>query len=277
MIKENKTTKVILTTLIIGGAIVMLIPFFGAVITSFKELPDIIARPLGVIPRPFTLGNYVKVIEETPLVTYYLNSLMVTSICIFTALLFSSMAGYAFGKLRFPGKNLLFLLVLTTIMIPPQLSVVPLFLIVKSLRLADTRFALTLPSLASVFGTFLMKQHMESIPDELIDAAKIDGCSQFRILWDIILPLSKSILAVVTIFIFFLMWNDFLWPLIVITSNSKKTIALSIVSSGYLGSTDIFLWGKLMALSLFVIIPVLILFLFLQKHITRAMTLTGFK
>lgn len=277
MIGENKIIKAMLSTVLIAGAIVMVIPFLWMVDTTFKGLSDIIARPLGVIPRPVTLINYIEVIKETPLITYYVNSLMVVSIVIFSSLLFSSMAGYAFGKFRFPGRNFLFLLVLAAVMIPPKLSVVPLFMEIKTLGLVDTRFALTLPSLVSVFATFLMKQHMESLPDELLDAAKLDGCSQFRILWDIIFPLSKPVLAVAAIFLFFLVWNDFLWPLIVISSNSKKTIALSIVSSGYLGSTDVFLWGKLMVLCLFVITPVVVVFLFLQKYIVRAVTLTGLK
>lgn len=277
MVGENKILKGAMTTILIGGAIIMLIPFFWTVDTSFKEISDITARPLGVIPRPFTLKNFTQVIEEVPLITYYLNSLMVAGIVIASALLFSSMAGYAFGKLEFPGKNILFFLVLATVMIPPRLTVVPLFLEVKSLGLADTRIAITLPSLASVFATFLVKQYMESIPDELIDAAKIDGCSQFKVFWSIILPLCKPILAVATIFLFFLIWNNFLWPLIVITSESKKTISLAITSSGYLESTDKFWWGPLMTLCIFVITPVIIVFLFLQRHIVSAVMRTGLR
>jgi len=277
MVGESKISKGIMVIVLTVGAIIMLIPFFWMGVTSFKESSDIIARPLGVIPHPFTLKNFAQVIEEIPLITYYLNSLMVTGIVILFALLFSSMAGYAFGKLKFPGKNILFFLVLATVMIPPGLTVVPLFLEVKTLGLADTRIALTLPSLASVFAIFIVRQHMESIPNELIDAAKIDGCSQFKIFWSIILPLSKPILAVTVIFLFFLQWNDFLWPLVVISSESKKTISLAISSSGYLESTDKFWWGQLMSLCIFIITPVIIVFLFLQRYIVSLLMRTGLK
>lgn len=258
-------------------AFIMLIPFVWMIITSFKTPPDITAHPLSFIPQPFTWGNYSQVFQEIPLRTYYLNTALVTVTVITTILLFSSMAGFAFGKYSFPGKEFFFILVLGTLIVPFQTTIIPLYLEMKWLGGIDTRWSLVVPHIASAFGTFLIRQYVQSIPDELLDSARIDGCSEFRIYWNIALPLCKPALAVLAIFGFFWAWNDFLWPLIIINSAEKRTIVLSIVTSDYLPRFMGNLWGPLMVLSFFVMLPTIIFFVLLQRYIVKGIALTGIK
>lgn len=258
-------------------ALMWLVPFVWMVVTSFKTPPDITAHPLSVIPQPFTWEHYGQVFEEIHLTLYYMNSALVTAVVIITTLLFSSMAGFAFGKYSFPGKEIFFILLLSTLIVPFQTYMIPLYLEMKTLNGIDTRWSLVIPHIASAFGTFLMRQYVQTVPDELLDSARIDGCSEFRIYWNIVMPLCKPALAVLAIFGFYWAWNDFLWPLIIINSEAKRTAALSIATSGYLGITTDVLWGPLMVLSFFIMLPTIIYFVLLQKHIVKGITLTGIK
>lgn len=258
-------------------AFMMLVPFIWMIATSFKTPPDIIAHPISLIPRPFTWENFIQVFEEIPLVLYYMNSILVSTTVIITTLLFSSMAGFAFGKYSFPGKEFFFIILLSTLIIPFQSYMIPLYLEMKALNGIDTRWALIIPHIASAFGTFLIRQYVQTVPDELLDAARIDGCSEFRIYWNIVMPLCKSALVVLAVFILYWSWNAFLWPLIIINSAAKRTVVLSIVTSGYLGITSNVQWGPLMVLSFFVMLPTIIYFTFSQKYIVKGITLTGIK
>ena len=259
------------------GALIMLIPFIWMFVTSFKTLPDITTHRLSFIPHPFTLENYSRVLEEIPLRIYYLNSALVTSISVTTTLIFSSMAGFAFGKYSFPGKEFFFFLLLSTLIVPFQVTIIPLYVEIAWFGGIDTRWALVIPNIASAFGTFLLRQYSQSIPDELLDSARIDGCSEFRIYWSIAMPLCKPALIVLAIFGFFWAWNDFLWPLVAINSPEKRTVALSITASGYLPRTTGNLWGPLMVLCFFVMLPTIVFFILLQRHIVTGVTLTGIK
>ncbi|MQY58119.1 MAG: ABC transporter permease subunit [Clostridia bacterium] len=281
--KERKLSgKIIIFLVSIGAALIMLVPFIWMFVTSFKTPPDITAHRLSLIPRPFTWENYTRVFDEIPLGTYYLNSALVTGVIIMTALVFSSMAGFAFAKYSFPGREFFFILILSTFIVPFQVTIIPLYLEMKWFGLIDTRLSLVIPHIASAFGTFLIRQYLQSVPDELLDSARIDGCSEFRIYWNIVMPLCKPVLAVLAVFNFFWGWNDFLWPLIVINSAEKRTVVLSITTSNYLpqtagaagGGTE---WGPLMVLSFFVMLPTIIFFVFLQRHIVKGITLTGIK
>jgi len=185
MREKLSSGKVIVFAVGMMGAFIMLVPFIWMFITSFKTLPDIIAHRLSLIPQPLTWENYTRVFDEIPLMTYYLNSAMVTVVVITTTLVFSSMAGFAFGKYSFPGKEFFFILLLSTLIVPFQSSMIPLYLEMKSFGLVDTRMALVVPHIASAFGTFLIRQYLQSVPDELLDSARIDGCSEFRIYWNI--------------------------------------------------------------------------------------------
>ncbi len=258
-------------------SLMMLFPFVWMGVTSFKTPPDINMNRLSFIPRPFTWEHYTRVFDEIPLVTYYLNSAVVTIIVIITTLILSSMAGFAFGKYSFPGKEIFFVLLLSTLIVPFQTMMIPLYIEMKLLGLIDTLWALVIPHIASAFGTFLFRQYVQTVPEDLLDSARIDGCSEFRIYWNIVMPLCKPALAVLAIFGFYWAWNDFLWPLIVINSAEKRTVVLSIATSGYLGITSDVDWGPLMVLSFFVMLPTIVFFVLLQKYIVRGITLSGIK
>jgi len=274
--KRTLTIKII-TAIAFVLSFIMLVPFMWMVITFFKTPPDITSHPLSFIPRPFTWENFARVFEEIPLSLYYMNSALVTIIVITTTLLFSSMAGFAFGKYSFPGKEIFFVFLLSTLIVPFQTMMIPLYLEMKWLNGIDTRWALVIPHIASAFGTFLIRQYVQTVPDELLDSARIDGCSEFRIYWNIVMPLCKPALIVLAIFGFYWAWNDFLWPIIIINSAEKRTVVLSIVTSGYLGITSDVDWGPLMVLSFFVMLPTIIFFVLLQKYIVKGIALTGIK
>ena len=274
--KKTLTIKII-TAIAFVLSFIMLVPFMWMVITFFKTPPDITSHPLSFIPRPFTWENFTRVFEEIPLSLYYMNSALVTIIVITTTLLFSSMAGFAFGKYSFPGKEIFFVFLLSTLIVPFQTMMIPLYLEMKWLNGIDTRWALVIPHIASAFGTFLIRQYVQTVPDELLDSARIDGCSEFRIYWNIVMPLCKPALIVLAIFGFYWAWNDFLWPIIIINSAEKRTVVLSIVTSGYLGITSDVDWGPLMVLSFFVMLPTIIFFVLLQKYIVKGIALTGIK
>lgn len=271
----NVKTGIIVVALVL--ALIALVPFIWMAATSFKTPPGIVTNRLSLIPRPFTWENYTRVFDEIPLVTYYLNSALVTLVVIITTLLFSSMAGFAFGKYSFPGKEIFFVFLLSTLIVPFQTMIIPLYLEMKWLGGIDTRWSLVIPHIASAFGTFLIRQYVQTVPDELLDSARIDGCSEFRLYWNIAMPLCKPALVVLAIFGFFWGWNDFLWPLIVINSPEKRTVVLSITTSGYLGITTDVAWGPLMVLSFFVMFPTIIFFILLQRYIVKGITLTGIK
>ena len=269
--------KVILTILVIAMTIIVLIPFINMLSTSFKTDRDILQKPLQIIPHPIILKHYRQVLREMPVGTYYFNSILVVSSIVVITLLVSSMAGYAFGKYIFPGRTLLFILLLSTIMIPFQVTMFPLFLVLRSLKGIDTRWGLMIPHLGSAFGTFLIRQYVQSIPDELLESARMDGASEFMVYRRIILPLCRPAMAVLTIFFFYSAWNDFLWPLIVIESASKRTVALLIETSGYFSITTETYWGPVVVLCIFMVAPIPVVFAFFQKYIVSGMTLTGFK
>jgi ABC-type glycerol-3-phosphate transport system permease component len=256
---------------------IMLVPFFWMGITSFKTPPDINLNRLSVIPRPFTWEHYTRVFDEIPLITYYINSSIVTVVVIITTLLLSSMAGFAFGKYSFPGKEIFFVFLLSTLIVPFQTMMIPLYLEMKWLGWIDTRWGLVIPHIASAFGTFLIRQYVQTVPEDLLNSARIDGCSEFRIYWNIVMPLCKPALAVIAIFGFYWAWNDFLWPLIIINSAEKRTVVLSIATSGYLGITTDVDWGPLMVLSFFVMLPTIVFFILLQRYIVEGITLSGIK
>lgn len=277
MTKKAKTRFRIIITLIAFtiGAIIMLIPFISMVFTSLKTDEEVLQKPLQIVPP--TLEQYKLVLEEMSLSTYYFNSAVVVSSIVLFTLIISSMAGYAFAKYRFPGRDVLFILLLSTVMIPFQIIMFPLYIVLKFLGGIDTRWGLMVPHLGSAFGTFLMRQYIQSIPDELLDSARLDGSSEFGLYWRIILPLCKPALAVLVIFIFFWAWNDFLWPLLVVQSASKRTVALLVEASPYYSLDHGCYWGPIMVLALFMVAPVLAVFIFFQKYVIKGVVLSGFK
>ena len=274
--RNFKRFQQVIIFIIMGiGAIAMIAPFEWMLATSFSRSANV-AMPR--IPRfwpadPSTF-NYKVAITNLPLVRYYVNSLIVTTTSTVGYLFFSSLTGYAFAKGRFVGKSVLFIILLTTLMIPFEIRMIPMYLLMRQLHLNDTYAALILPFITGGFGTFLMRQYISAIPDELIDAARIDGASELTIYARIILPLCGPALAALTVLSALWRWNDVLWPLLVISDRSLYTITFGLAIAGR--SQGIFT-GVALATSAIAILPLMILYLFLQRYIIKGIMLSGLK
>lgn len=257
-----------------GGAFVMVFPFIWMIIASLMTAGEIQLRPPVWLPAEPQFGNYIELTESIPIGRLYFNSLFTSGLIVFGVLLSSSLAGFAFAKYRFPGREALFYLILATMMIPFFVTLIPVFFIVRQLGWIDTYQGLVVPGLTSAYGIFLMRQFIVSLPDELIDAARIDGASELRIFWRIVVPLVKPALATLGTFTFIGSWNAFLWPLLVINSRELMTLPLGINSmkSLYADNTNLLMAGTAVA-----VIPMLIVFIFLQRYFIKGIALTGLK
>jgi multiple sugar transport system permease protein len=257
------------------GAIAMIMPFVWMVSTSFKEPGGIFTYPPRWIPDRFVFRNYLDAWRAVPFGRYFFNSVFVASAVTLGQLITCSLAAYAFARLDFPGKSLLFVLFLSTMMIPLQLTIIPSFLVFRELRWLDTYYALTVPFTVSAFGTFLLRQTFMTIPQELEDAAKLDGCSRLGFLWRIVLPLSRPALASLALFTFMGTWNDYLWPLIMTNSREMRTlqIGLRFLVSQEGGSR----WGMFMAAAVMVSLPIIVFYLLVQKQFVEGIALTGLR
>lgn len=257
-------------------AVIMLFPFYWALITSFKPPPELTASPPIFWPNNFSaFENYTQVFQDIPINRYYLNSLYVAVVSTLAVLFTSSLGGYIFEKFHFRGKELLFWGIIATMMIPFPVKVVPMYLLFRDLGLLDTLPGLYVGALMSAFGIFLMRQYIKGIPNDLLDAARIDGSSEFSIYARIVVPLCKPALAALGIFHFMGEWDSFLWPLLVIDSTVRRTLPLGIATYGYgFGQSQ---WHLIMASAMLAMIPVLIVFLIGQRQFIAGITLTGLK
>ena len=260
------------------GALAMVAPFLWMVTTSLKEPGSIFSydKPWWQdwIPFQFVWSNYVKAWHVVPFARFYLNSLFV-SLCVTAGqVATSAMAAYAFARLNFPGRDQIFFAYLATMMIPGAVTMLPVFILLRTLGWIDTYKAVILPGIFTAYGTFLLRQFFLTLPKELEDAAKIDGCSYFGIFWRIILPLSKPALATLTTFTFMGSWLNFMWPLIVLNTHNKFTLPVGLAYFQSLHTTD---WTLLMAGSLMMILPILIVFLVTQRYFVEGIKLTGIK
>lgn len=257
-------------------AIVFLVPFLWMVSSSLKQNLAIFEIPARWIPDPIEWRNYVEVwTGERSMARYFTNSTIVVVATIVGELAVVSLAGYAFGRLRFKGQNLLFMIFLATSMVPAQLLLVPRFMFFREIGLYDTLWALILPGLSSVFATFLLRQHFASAPRELGEAARIDGASEWRIFSRIYLPLARPALAALAILIFDSTWNDFEGPLIMITSEDKYTVPLGLTR--FMSEDGTVSLGPAMAGSVSSLIPVLIVFIIFQRHFMASMARVGLR
>jgi len=272
--KVNHRLQIISYIVLTMGAITMVLPFLWMISTSLKSLGEVFVFPPTFFGEKIVWGNYLKVADRFPFGLFFLNSLKISFIVVVVQLFTSALAGFAFARLKFPFRDTLFALYLATLMIPYHITLVPIFVIMRYFGWIDTHYSLIIPSLVSAFGTFLMRQFFLTIPKELEDAARIDGCTPFGIFWRIFLPLSKPALATLGVFIFMFTWNDFIRPLIFINSISKMTIPLGLSAMQGMYSTD---WPVLMAGSMISILPVLVAFLFAQEYFVRGITLSGLK
>ncbi len=257
------------------GALAMIIPFVWMVSTSFSRSANMAMPRLPRLwPKDPSWFNYQVALTNLPIIRLYMNSLIVTTASTLGLLLFSSMAGYAFAKGRFVGKSVLFVMVLTTLMIPFEIRMIPLYLLMRDLHLQNTLWAMILPFVAGGFGTFLMRQYITSIPNELVDAARVDGASEVTIFWRIILPLCGPALAALTVLSALWRWNDVLWPLLVVSDKALYTITLGLAVATRAQGT---FTGLALAQTSLAILPIVALYLLLQRYIVRGVMLSGLK
>jgi len=298
--RNEAITKLVVSVLLVVGSLVMLFPIIWMMSTSFKLPNDVFAIPPVWIPNPLHLENYPHAwnlidpqsgrgiyaddtwtflgvtIQGINFTTYLVNTLIITVGACLGVTLSSSLVAFAFARLRFPGRDILFLLCLATLMVPSQVTMIPTFVLFKSLGWYDTFYPLIVPAWlgGGAYNIFLMRQFFMSIPYEMDEAAKIDGCSDFGVFWRILLPLCKPALVTVAVFSFVFNWNDFLNPLIYLDSNSKKTLALGLTNFVSLYAQD---YHLLMAASLLISIPLALMFLIGQRYFIQGIATTGLK
>lgn len=262
--------------LVVGAlALLMVLPFYWMVITAFSPAADIIAFPPRWIPGRLTLEHFGVAFAQARWLVYYWNSLVVAAVSVGCSLLFGLFAGYAFAVYRFPLQNLFFLLILSTLMVPVQVTSVALYVLLARLGWVDTYLGILAPNFASAFGVFMIRQGIKSIPVDLIEAARIDGAGEVRIVLTIIAPLIKTVLATVAMILFLNSWNDFLWPVIIINSENLRTIPVGIaLFKDPYGNID---YGPLMAATVVSTAPMLIAYMLSQKFMIRGIALTGLK
>jgi len=266
--------RVLLYAALAAGGLLMMFPFIWMVSTSFQSAGALLVPPPQLIPSPIETGNYAEVATAFPLGRFLLNSVGVAAVSTALQLLTSSMAAYAFARLTFRGRDALFLVYIATLMVPLQVTILPLFVEMKYLGQVDSYAGLVLPSIASAFGTFLLRQAFLGLPRELEEAAFIDGAGHLAVFRRIVVPLALPALATFGIFAFMASWNSFLWPLVIVNSPDLMTlpVGLSNLQGRYATA-----WNLLMAGSTVAVIPILIVYLVGQKYVIRGVTLTGLK
>lgn len=270
--RPGRWPRVLLHAGLLLGSVAMLLPFGWMLATSLKSPPQIFTYPPTLIPDPVVWQNYVETVRAMPFGRFYLNSLFVAVSVTAIQILTASLAAFAFSRLRFWGREALFLVYLATLMIPFQVTMIPNFILVRYLRWYDTFYALILPTAFSAFAVFLLRQYFLGLPVELDEAARMDGASSLRIWAQVIMPLSGPVLAALTIFVFLGSWNDFLWPLVVTNSNATRTIPVGLASFQGQFNTD---WHLLMAGSVIALLPVLLVYILAQKRFVEGITLSG--
>ena len=272
--KISEIMKKIPAYLLVGIWIVIaLTPLIWMVLSSFKGESNLMTTSFQFIPKPFSLENYQKLFEK-PVFLWVYNSVLVATINTIEVITVSSMAGYAFAKLRFFGNKFLFLLLISTMMMPGQVTLAPLYELILRFGFLDSIKALVFPPLAAVWGTFLLKQFIQTLPTELIDSGRIDGASEWKIFSHIILPISKPGIAVLGIFTFVGHWNDFMWPLVVLKSPSKYTIQLGLSAFRFEHTTA---FGPMMAGATLAALPMVIIFFLLQRYFMEGLTVGALK
>ncbi len=271
--RERPTVvKTLAYIVLILGSIIMVFPFVWMLISSFKDIREIFGY--NFFPKTWTLNNYREVIFDTPFPRWFLNSAIVAIATTASGLFFCSLIGYTLTRMRFPGRQLIFILILSTLMVPTEMLVIPWFVMSSDYGWVNTFWGIAFPGLMPAFGVFLMRQFFQTLPQDVFDAARMDGMSEFGLFWFIGMPLVRPALAALGIFAFIGNWNAFLWPLIIAKSNSMRTIPVGVaLFSGEAGTA----WNLIMAASALAIIPVLIVFFVFQKQIIEGFALTGSK
>jgi len=261
--RRDRFIRALLYALLVIGAIMALLPMAWMVSASLMPAGEASSFPPRFFPTRVTFSHYVDLFTRLNLGRYLLNSAFVAFVVTLSSLVINSMAGYAFAKLRFRGRDRLFRALSTGLVLPVQVAMLPLFLLLKNLGMINTYWGVIIPGLASIFGIFLVRQYALAIPDEMLDAARVDGASEFRIFRSIVVPGIVPILATLAIWTFLATWNDFMWPLIVLSDESRYTlpVALANLAGEHVQDTELMMAG-----SVITVVPVMLVFLFLQRY-----------
>lgn len=271
--QKSRGSQIAVITILTVGGFLMILPFIWMVLSSLKTDAEILKIPPTIWPETFTLDNFTKLFTEMDFAIYLKNTLIIVFFSFF-GLFLNAMAGYGFAKFKFKGKNKLFYLVLATMMIPGQVTMIPVYLLLNAAGLTNTMTGIVLPGLVGAFGIFLFRQFMSTISDDLLEAARLDGASEFYIFWRIVIPISRPVLAVQGILTFIAGWNSFLWPLII--ANDEKFYTLSVglqLLKGQYGSN----YALQMAGATFMVIPIILIFMTFQKYILKGFNVSGMK
>lgn len=272
--KLKKKPKYLVHFILIIGAITMVFPFLWMVLTALKTYSETTTIPPTIFPAVFQWKNFIKVMEVLPFSKFYVNTAATAVLRTLGQLFFCSMAAYAFARIKFPGRDVIFIVLLSVMMVPPQSFIIPNYMLMVKLGWLNSLKALIIPGLFSIFGTFLLRQFFMTFPVELEESGTLDGCNQFQVYWYIMLPLAKPGLIALSIFTMLWSWNELMWPLIVNSSPGKMTLAVGLASlqGQYLTNYTLLMSGALIS-----ILPMLIMFIILQRHFIEGITLTGTK
>ena len=274
LLQKDDNKKILIHIALILATLFMVIPFVWMVLTSFKTLPESIQVPPKIMPKSFNLKSYSDVLTLLPFLTFYLNTVIVIAVRVVVSTFFAAMAAYAFARIKFPGRDILFMFVLIQMMVPVQLFIIPQYLLVQKLGLLNSIPALILPGIVTAFGTFLLRQFFMGLPDEVEEAAVIDGANRWQIFIKVMLPLAKPGMISLSIFTALFAWKDLMWPLIVNADIEKMPLSAGLASLVGQFATN---YPVLMAGSVLAIIPMIIVFVIFQKQFVGGIALSGGK
>ena len=270
--KSNKMNFIYIPIILIS--IFMLIPVFWTVMSSFKVGTDLYEWPPRIIPKEFSLENYILAFNKGNFNVYFFNSFFVAITSTLLTILINTMAGFALAKYHFKGDKAILVGFISTLMIPLEVIMIPIFVVISKVGFYNSLLGLIIPPAATPTGLFMIRQFLLSVPDSLLEAARIDGASEWKIFWRLIIPIAKPVISVLTIFSFMWRWNDYIWPLIAISDPKKYTVQLAI--SNFIGEYNVD-WNSLLAMSVVTMIPVLIVFLIFQRNFVQGMVTSGMK
>jgi ABC-type glycerol-3-phosphate transport system permease component len=271
---EQRLSKIVTQFILAVASVVIIFPFFWMISTSLKPDSEILRIPPTLLPIQWNRGFYQELLQDAVFLRYFLNSLIVAATGTVISTFNSLIAGFVFAKFRFRGRNILFFLILVTIMVPFQCYMIPLYVLAVRSGLVDTYAGLIFPIIVSSFGIFFMRQNIQTIPDSLLEAAKIDGAGVWGIFLRIITPLSVSAIVILAIFQFMTAWGDFIWPLVI--TNSRKMFVLELGLARFIGEFSVD-YGMIMAGATLAILPVVVIFLIFRRYVIEGMTLSGIK
>lgn len=270
----HKKANIVVYIICIVLTVIFLFPVTWMILSSFKSGSELFRYPPTLFPEHPTIDNYVQALRKGSFGLYFRNSALVAVLSTVVTVCVNTMAGYAFAKYRFKGDNFLFLFFIATLMLPMEVLMIPLFQVIKKVGMYNSFLGLIIPPAASATGVFLNRQYFLTVPDDLLEAARIDGASEANIFLRLMLPLARPVISVLAIFSFMWRWNDFMWPLLVIRDTDKYTLQLALANFNGQYSVD---WSSLIAMSVISMIPVLIIFLIFQKQFIQGMTTSGMK